>query len=67
MENPDGIRAASSAAETFLRYSYDSTPAAVRFKNESYKAVSYGFPIEALDKDEDIKDVIRGALNYIEL
>lgn len=65
VEAPDGIAPASSAAETILRYADTSVPAGTCYKGKGYRTVCFGFPIETLKKEEDIRAIISKSLEFL--
>jgi len=67
VEAPDGLVPADGAeAATFLRYSDTRISAGVCFQGNGYKAVSLGFPIEVLNKEEDIRTLLHTVFAYFQ-
>ena len=64
VESPDGIAPASNSAKTFYRYADSGISAAVAYQTEGYKAVSFGFPIEAVETTEMTDNLIINSLEY---
>ena len=67
VETPDGLAPACDSAKTFLWYTDSRIPAGVCFDAGGYKAVSLGFPIEAVEQPEAIYDIISSSLKYFTL
>ena len=65
--DPDGITASDSGGSVWLRYGSSGVPAAVRYRTDTYKVVSFGVPLECLKHDPDRDRVIRGALEFFGL
>ena len=63
VENPDGIEPASEKAVTLLRYHGTDIPAAVAYDPGTYRAVSFGFPLETLLDDDSLDDTLKANLN----
>ena len=66
VENADGIVPATSSAGTFLRYGDTNISAGVWFEGPSWKAVSLGFPIEAVTKRTERDAIFRATLRWFE-
>lgn len=64
VETADGLRPASKAGVTVLRYGDSSTGAAVRFAGDGWKVFSMGIPLEVLKKEEDRVSVMKKALDW---
>lgn len=65
VRSPDAIYPSSVSGATIMRYDENQTPAAVAFDGETHRAVSFGFPLEAVDS-EDARSVIIGqSLKFI--
>ena len=60
----DGINPAHRGAAVWLRYDRTGIPAAVRFDAGTYKAVSFGVPLECLKLREDRDKFFREVLEY---
>ena len=65
VESPDGIAPVSKAGQVIYRYADSDVSAAVAFEGKGYRCVSFGFPIEALESDKDINQLIIKTLEYI--
>lgn len=64
VETVDGIVPASSNAKTFFRYTDTNISAAVCFKGNGYKVISFGFPIETVTHESDIKAIISNSMTF---
>ena len=64
---PDGITAADSGGSVWLRYGSSGVPAAVRYRTDTHRVVSFGVPLECLKHDPDRDRLIRGALEFFGL
>ena len=64
VESPDGIIPGSKTAESFLRYSDSGISAGICHEGKGYRTVCLGFPIEALESDKDINDIINITLEF---
>ena len=64
VESPDGITPGSKTAESFLRYSDSGISAGICNEADGYRTVCLGFPIEALESEEDINDIITLTLEF---
>ena len=64
VESPDGIVPANSGAKTIMRYSDSGISAAVAYDGKAGKAVSFGFPIETIERETDIEEVFRFCLGF---
>lgn len=64
VETPDGISPAGKKSETFMRYRDTNVSAAVCCDKGTYKAVSFGFPIETLTDEHDILKILTTTLNF---
>ena len=65
VESPDGIAPASKAGEVIYRYADSNVSAAVVYEGKGYRCVSFGFPIEALEGENNINELIINTLEYI--
>ena len=65
VESPDGIAPVSKTGQVIYRYADSDVSAAVAFEGKGYRCVSFGFPIEALESDKDINQLIIKTLEYI--
>lgn len=66
VENPDGLLPSSRKAGTFLRYTDSNISAAVCFDGGAYKAVSLGFPLECIEKEDDLESLLGTVLKFFE-
>ena len=64
VESPDGITPGPKTAESFLRYSDSGISAGICNEADGYRTVCLGFPIEALESEEDINDIITLTLEF---
>ena len=64
IESPDGIEPASKSAHCLYRYADSDISAGVAFEGDGYRCITLGFPVEALDDDEDIKEIFKTTLKY---
>ena len=65
IESADAIAPASKNGQTVVKYSDSNLSAGVAHQSEGYKAVSYGFPIETLQTQEMINNLILNTLEYL--
>lgn len=65
VEAPDGLVPASDDAHTIFRYSDNKVSAGVAYKG-TYKVVTLGFPIETLDTEAQIDEIIGETLKFFE-
>ena len=63
VETCDGIAAAGKNGRTVLKYRSTNSGAAVFCKFDSYRTAVFGFPLETLKKQEDIKDMLQMSLD----
>jgi hypothetical protein len=66
VENPDGIVPSGKSAGTFLRYTDTCVSAGVCFEGEGYRAVSLGFPIETVKRQDDIDVLMENIMKFID-
>lgn len=66
VETPDGIVPAGENASTFLRYADTNISAGVCYDNGKHKAISLGFPIEAVTAFSDIEKIIKAITAFFE-
>lgn len=64
VETPDGIVPANGA-RTFLRYADTGISAGIIFKGKGYMTACLGFPIETIQKEEDINSLISNILTHL--
>lgn len=65
VEHPDGLKPTGIRAKVWLRYPDARYGAAVKFNSGHHKSVSIGVPIETLLSEDDRKEVLEDALNYL--
>lgn len=63
--SPDAISPVSSRGATIMRYDENQTSAAVAFEGETYRAVSFGFPFEALTSVNARNTLMKQTLNFL--
>lgn len=64
VESPDGIEPAAKSARCLYRYADSDISAGVAFEGNGYRCISLGFPVEALDDEEDIEKIIKNTLKH---
>lgn len=64
VETPDGIVPADKDGSTFLRYTDTNISAAVCCDKKTYRAISFGFPLETLKDEEDIEKLIGISMDW---
>ena len=64
VESPDGIEPASKNGSTILRYSDSGISAGICHETAGYRTVCLGFPIEALQNENNIDDIITLTLEF---
>lgn len=64
VENPDGISAASKKSWSIMRYADSGISAGICHEGENYRTICLGFPVEALEDNEDIDKIITLTLDY---
>ncbi len=65
VESPDGLVPADKDARTIFRYTDNNVSAGVAYSGE-YKVVTLGFPIEALEAEEQIDRIIGETVKFFE-
>ena len=65
VESVDGISPASKSGQVIYRYAENDIPAAVAHQGAGYRCVSFGFPIEAIESEENINNLISTTLEYL--
>lgn len=63
--SPDAIYPSSAMGATIMRYDENQTPAAVAFDPGERRAVSFGFPLEAMTSAGARDKLIRQTLNFL--
>ena len=66
VESPDGLVPANDRGCTICRYTDSGISAGIAYQGEGYKAVSLGFPIEAMKEEAVIQNIIGTILEYFE-
>lgn len=64
VESPDGIVPVSADSATIMRYSDSGIPAGICHEGKGYRTVCLGFPIESLEDEKDIDNIIGLTLDY---
>lgn len=64
VESPDGIIPGSKTAESFMRYSDSGISAGICNEADGYRTVCIGFPVEALESEEDMNHIINLTLEF---
>ena len=64
VESPDAIKPTGTRGQVVCRYPGD-VPAAVAFKGKTHKAVSFGFPLEALSSRDDMRSLLSYSLDFL--
>lgn len=64
VESPDGISPGVKSASSFMRYTDSGISAGIYNEAKGYKTVCLGFPIEALESDEHINEIIELTLEF---
>lgn len=63
VETPDAIQPAARKSKIIMRYSDTGLPAAVEFSPGTYKAVSFGFPLEIIREEGTLERIITEYFN----
>ena len=64
VESPDGLTPALKSATSFMRYTDSGISAGVCNEGNGYRTVCLGFPIEALESEEDMNRIITITLEF---
>lgn len=64
VESPDGISPASGNGKSIMRYADTGISAGICHQGKNYRTICLGFPIEALNSEEDIEKTIKLTLEY---
>ncbi|MGL4994161.1 MAG: xanthan lyase [Bacteroidales bacterium] len=64
VDQPDGIEPATKEAFTFLRYTDTNISAAVAFKGSKYRSISIGFPIEAIESQQERDQLFESLIKF---
>jgi len=65
VEAADGLAPACKTAKSIYRYSDSGISAAVAYHADGYTCMSFGFPIEAVESQETIDNLIINSLEYL--
>ena len=66
VENADGIGPAGKQSTSVMRYRSTDISAAVAFDSGTYRALSFGFPLETVVSDGSLDDIIKGTCEYFD-
>lgn len=64
VESPDGILPAVKSAESVMRYADSGISAGIFNDAKGYRTACLGFPVEALESEESINEIIRITLEF---
>ena len=64
VESPDGLTPAVRSAVSIMRYTDSGISAGICNEGKGYRTICLGFPIEALESEEDINDIITLTLEF---
>ena len=64
VESPDGILPGCKTATSFMRYTDSGITAGICNEGKGYRTVCLGFPVEALESEDNINDIIRLTLEF---
>ena len=64
VESPDGILPAARSAESIMRYADSGISAGIFNDAKGYRTACLGFPVEALESEENINEIIRLTLEF---
>ena len=64
VESPDGIKPSSSKGAVIMRYADSGISAGICHEGNNYRTVCLGFPIEALEDEDDINHIITITLDF---
>ena len=64
VESPDGILPAGKNGTSIMRYTDSGISAGICHEGKNHRTVCLGFPIEALESDKDIDDIVTITLEY---
>ena len=64
VESPDGLSPTAKDGKVIMRYTDTGISAGIRHSGNGYKTVCLGFPIEALQEPDDIRNIISTTLEF---
>ena len=64
VESPDGILPAVKSAESVMRYADSGISAGIFNDAKGYRTACLGFPVEALESEDSINEIIRLTLEF---
>ena len=64
VESPDGILPGAKTATSFMRYTDSGISAGICNEAKGYRTVCLGFPIEALESEESINEIINLTIEF---
>ena len=64
VESPDGLSPTAKDGKVIMRYADTGISAGIRHNGNGYKTVCLGFPIEALQEPDDIRNIISTTLEF---
>ena len=66
VENADGIAPVGDKARTVLRYRGTDISAAVAYDSGTYRALSFGFPLETVVSEDGLDAIMKAACDYFD-
>ena len=64
VESPDALTPVGKSTHVILRYDDSNTAAGIAYNGADYKAVTFGFPIEVLEDDSQILEVMKQVTGF---
>ena len=64
VESPDGLTPSGKGSAAFMRYTDSGITAGTCKEGNGYRTVCLGFPVEALESEEDINEIITLTLEF---
>ena len=64
VESPDGLSPTAKDGKVIMRYADTGISAGIRHTGKGYKTVCLGFPIEALEESDSIRNIISTTLEF---
>ncbi len=65
VETPDGLVPLSEGAYSVMKYSGNGISAGVAYDSGNYRAVSFGFPIEAVSSVEGLESLVSASMKFL--
>ena len=65
VESPDGLVPVGDNSWTIFRYADNNISAGVAYNGEDYRCITLGFPIEALEEQEQINNLMSEILSFL--